>query len=283
MEGFKLSYKVKLKPKPAKVFVGVPTAHTKEYALLFVLATLREVKYNPNYLKVVFAITDLGDPESKEYIENVKGLLKHANLMFKTEVIVTKPTLQDISRHGAYAKIIKNIHALHDKFLREKEYPYFWRLDGDVLPLPQTLERLLKLDADIASPLLYQRPMKNLWGKGAYPLVYRHVWNLADLEEHDLNDEQKRLLRKAWIEIGFLGCVAAEKNWRNHKILRNVAFGSGCRLIKRLVLEKIWVTLRQSYLSEDLQFCQDVLAAGFTTAVDLKLHCAHMCMDGKAY
>jgi len=278
-----VTYKVELKQKLPRVFVGIPTGRSKEYCIYYMLGALRNVKYNPHRFKVVFAVTDMGEAQDKTFIENLKGLLKHADFLFETEVVSTTPSQQDAECWGAFAAVIINIQMLQNKFLSEP-HDYFWLLGGDNPPPPHALNRLLKLDTDIAAALVYQRPMKDFYGRGAYPLVYRHVWHLKHLEGNGLNPEQQRLLTLAWVNLGFMRLVAYEKHWRRHKVLRDVAFGDGCCLFKREVFEKLkYKGAPDGYQSNDIQFQQEAMAEGFHTAVDMKLHCAHFCVDGKAF
>ena len=278
-----MTYTLKLKPKPPKVWIGIPTGPGKEYAFLYMLAAVGDIDYNPKYIKITFALTDLGDEESKQFIKRARNLVENANYMFETEIIVTKPTEHQKQQWQAYANIMRNMLALRRKFLKEG-YDYMWVLGGDNPPPRNTLKRLLALDADIASALIYQRPLKDYLGVGSWPMVFQHRWELKHLEHNGLNPEQKRILRKAWQEVGFHKIVTENPNWKRLKVLRGAVFGDGCCLIKRRVLEKIiYRIITRAYLSQDLQFCQDALVAGFTTAVDMKLHCPHLCVDGKAY
>jgi len=294
MEVHTLTYKLKLATRPAKIFIGIPTGWVKEYALLYLLAALRGLDYNPNYFKVVFAVTNMQDKESKKFIRDLKAILRHSNFFFKTEVISTKITTKDKKRWGPYAAVIKNVKMLRKKFLKE-DYEFFLKLDADIPPLRTTLQRLLALEADIASPLLFQRPVKAfcMGSNQAFPLVFKHIWTLEDLEEHNLNPEQKRILTQAWINLSFTRCIHLDTNWKTFKTLRGVSFGAGCMLVTREAFTQIPYELAHipysgdatlsGYQSEDLQFCQEALAKGFKTAVDLELHCPHLCMDGKAY
>jgi hypothetical protein len=278
-----VTYTIKLKSKPPRIFVGIPTGRSKEYCMYYMLGALRNLRYSPLFFKVVFAVTDKGEPQDKQFIENLRGLLKHADFMFETEVIMTQPTQRDAEKWGVFAAVILNVQALRRKFLSEP-YDYFWLLGGDNPPPPDTLNRLLKLKTDIAAALVYQRPMKDFYERGAYPLVYRHVWHLKHLENNGLNQEQKRLLTLAWVNLGFMRLLAYEKNWRRYKVLRDVGFGDGCCLFKRTVFETLeYKGAPKGYQSNDIQFQQEAMAAGFHTAVDMKLHCPHFCVDGKAY
>jgi len=278
-----VTYQIKLKPKPPKVFVGIPTGWTKEYSLLYMLAALREVDYNPNYMKICFAVTDLGDSDSRKFIKDVKALVEHSNFMCETEVITTTPTEQEHGEWGSYSFVVKNQRVLRQKAIDE-DWQYWWILGGDNPPPRKALKRLMALNADIAYALVYQRPIKDFHYHKAWPLVFRHVWTIQDLEHNGLNEEQKRLLTKAWVEVGFMRQLCIEKNWRIHKVLRNVASGDGCCLVKRQVFEKVPYRFgKMGYQSPDLQFYSDARVAGFNTVVDMKLHCPHIAMDGLAY
>ena len=257
------------------------------------LAALGDVDYPPEKFTAAFGVSDRGDDESKDFIQRLRNLLDNCNFPFKTRVIVTTPTDEDEQRWHQFKWVIRNLAELRNHVLKSG-LDYMWILGGDNPPLRTALKRLLALNTDIASALLYQRPHKNWKSYGAFPLVYRHHWTLRDLNKphlHNgggkptfLNAEQKRLLAKAWLQLGFLKPVSLEKKWRNYKVCHNVVFGDGCCLIKRKVLEAInYGMLKALYQSYDIQYMQQALALGFKTAVNMTLRCPHITYEGEAY
>ncbi len=54
--------------------------------------------------------------------------------------------------------------------------------------------------------------------------------------------------------------------------------------MRREVMERFSYTrVYTGYQSIDIQFFQEILAMGYETRVDMKLHCPHLDMDGKVY
>jgi len=257
------------------------------------LAALGDLDYPPDKFQVYWGVSDRGDGESREFIKRLQNLLDNCNYQFETQVIVTKPSDDDERRWRTFKWVIRNLSELRTYFL-ESGWEYMWILGGDNPPLRSSIKRLLALKADIASALLRQKPNKNWKGHDAYPLVFRHYWNLKDLDKPCLynggsqptmlNDEQRRLLTKAWVQLGFVRPMWLEKNWLNYKTCRNVVFGDACSLIKRQVVENItYDMLNPAYQSYDIQFMQQALACGYETAVDMKLPCPHITYEGEAY
>ena len=275
------------------VCATIPIGWTKEYALLYMLAALGDVDYPPEKFTAAFGVSDRGDDESKDFIQRLRNLLDNCNFPFKTHVIVTTPTDEDEQRWHQFKWVIRNLAELRS-YVLESGLDYMWILGGDNPPLRSSIKRLLALHTDVASAILYQRPNKSWKNHNAYPLVFRHHWNLRDLDKpwlHNggetpttLNSEQKRLLAKAWLQLGFVKPVWLEKDWKNYKVCRNVVFGDACSLIKREVLEAInYEMLQAAYQSYDIQYMQQALFLGFETAVDMKLHCPHITFEGEAY
>jgi hypothetical protein len=271
---------------------AVPLGWTKEYAILYMLASLANVDYPTDKFKIVLAISDRDDPESKEFLDRVRNLVTYANIPFETEVIFTHPSGQEEHDWDTYRWIIHNLKELRSICLNS-DCDYMWILGGDNPPLRGALKRLLALNSDIASALNNQRPSKSWYNRKSFPLVYRHKWILKDLDKrclHNgdvkpqyLNEVQKQELTKAWLNLGFLTAISDERNWRSHKILRNVIFGDGCCLINRKALEKIDYEVLHSYMSYDMMYAQRALAMGLSTAVDMKLVCPHLHYEGEAY
>jgi len=145
------------------------------------------------------------------------------------------------------------------------EYPsdYLWFADADNPPPKPALTRLLGLDADIASGLLYQR-MRN--SEETYPLIY----------EYPGPPPKDPMLRPGWEKIGPLKL----KNIEGKKgVIEADAVGFGCCLIKREAFKDIPF---QSGLmnSEDTEFCHQARLRGYRIKVDSGLHVPHLLGEG---
>jgi len=136
---------------------------------------------------------------------------------------------------------------------------HLWFVDADNPPPRDALIRLLSLDADIASGLLYQR-MQN--GEETHPLIY----------EYPGPPPSDPILHQGWEKIGPLGLKDVKGKTG---VVDADATGFGCILIRRRVFEGIPF---QSGLmnSEDTEFCHRARLAGFTLKVDLDLHVPHL-------
>ena len=250
------------------------------------LASLRNVDYPKTRLSINFAVTDFKNSESAQYIERLKNLLGNANLKCETTIQTTQPTMDDFDRWGPYYAVILNTHALRVKFLTGKA-SYFWLLGGDNPPPRGTLKKLLKVNADITSGCINQREKQckkfdvETSPTLRYPIYWRYIWTMKDLEEHHLEPKLKNMMRQSWLEFMFLDAPPREAS---EHVIRECVFGSGCSLIKREVLEYIGYALGSGGThSEDLHFCSHANLRGFETALDLDAQCLHFDEDGKVY
>ena len=261
------------------VYIGIPTGFTKAYASLLMLATLQDIDYPPEKLKLTFAVTILKNhPKALEYLNRLTTLLEAAELPYETNIITTEPTDQDYYRWGAYFGVICNMHALRIDFLQlDKER--FWLLGGDNPPYRQTLRKLVALDTDVASAKIRQRPAK-AEDNSAPVVLWQNYWEMNDLPD-DLESVLREELRKAWLDYGFLKVPDFTKLEGR---VDNCLFGSGCSLIKRSVFEHLGYALGYGGIhSEDLHFGLHTRLLGFNTAMDLEAECGHYDTDGMLY
>lgn len=269
--------------KYPSVFVGVPTGDSKEYAILYMLAALRNVDYPRTRFSLTIAVTHLGNLDSEMFIQRVKKLVSAANMPYHVDIIITYPKLEDMERWGPYYAIIMNTHALRLKFLESKA-KYFWLLGGDNPPPRDTLKKLLKMDVDVASAVINQRKAKvRMFNEDTtltYPVYWEYIWKMEDLHKLDLEPKLMDALRTAWTEFMFLDAPQNKQNG----ILHHAVFGSGCSLIKREVFEYIGYALGSGGThSEDLHFCSLANLRGFDMAINLDVPCIHFDSDGKVY
>jgi hypothetical protein len=253
--------------------VAVPTGWNKEYAVVYMMAALKNIDYPHNRLTVNVAVTNRGDKQSEPYRVQVQNLLRDCKLGCSTSFHYVEPSKDEMKRWGPYFAIVSNLHRLRLHFL-EGDCDYFWLLGGDNPPPRHMLRKLLELDVDVASPSIRQRPARTVEQK-AIPMFWTYYWTMKDLE--GWHPRLKEALRKAWPEIAFLRFPDPNKK-RVHKF---AAFGSGCSLVKRVVLEHCGYVLGTGgYHSEDLHFSQYANFYEFTTAVNMNLYCPHMDADG---
>jgi len=266
-----------------KVYIAVPIGPSKEYAVLYMLASLRNIDYPSDKLKLNFAVTHLGGQASEQFLERLRKLVSASNFKSDIAIHVTHPTMKDMERWGPYYAVIMNLHLMRLDFL-DTDFEYFWLLGGDNPPPRDTLKSLLKLKADVASAMINQRRAKikqwDLDEKLVYPVYWNYLWTLEDLEPLHLEPKLKDTLRTAWTEFMFLGKDSPE----GERLMRNVVFGSGCSLIKRHVLEYLGYVLGSGGThSEDLHFCNLANLRGYDTALSLDVRCMHFDSDGNVY
>lgn len=250
------------------------------------LAALKNLDYPAEKLAVNFAVTIENNQKSQDWVWKLHKLVDLCQFPYQTKIHVTRVTAENQTKWNVYSAVLKNLTVLRELFLKS-DCDYYMTLGGDNPPPRNAIKRLLALNVDLASALVHQPPAKNFLSEKwvSFPLVFPHIWHLKDLEHNGLNPEQKRLLRKAWCEVGFQKAIWEDPNWKQLEVIKQVSFGDACCLFKRQVYEKVEPRMLHGtlYMSPDLQFCQDVLAAGFTTACDMKLHCPHFMEDGLAY
>lgn len=271
---------------PPTVYVAVPTGNIKEYASLYMLASLRNIYYPPEKLSINVAITDRGDEKSKGFIKRFRNLVANAEMPFPFHIHVTKPTEQEVKRWGPYCAVIKNLHHLRLDFL-DGDADYFWVLGGDNPPESGTLRKLLKLEADVAGALILQRPLRGRQfdpdgdrdANIIKPICWQYVWTPRDVEKRrDLEPKLRHSLLRSWIEMPPMRISVT-----HNELMRECNFGSGCSLAKRTVMEHIGYYLGNGYHSEDIHFGQWANFLGFTTCLDPNTRCRHFDPDGRLY
>lgn len=270
------------------MFVAVPTGAVKEYAILYMLASLRNIDYPPDRLTVWFAIT-LRHPIDDAFYTRVKHLVDAANMPMEVNLLRVRPEEDEKLRWGQYYAVITNLHELRKRFL-DGDADYFWLLGGDNPPPRHTLKRLLQLQADVASAMVMQRPHRGreLDATAAavpkdkpYPMYWVYKWTLNDIDHRkDLEPVLKEALRALWLNIPMFQTIETTQKF----VARGVSFGSGCSLSTRRVQEAVGYYLGDAgYASEDITYMQHVHALGFTSAIDTGVHCLHFDPDGRIF
>jgi len=270
-----------------KIFIAIPTGAGKEYAALLMLASLRNLDYPPEQLVVWFAVT-MRYAVDEAYYTRLRNLVCNANLPFEVNLRRVRPAEEEKERWGQYYAVICNLHELRKIFL-DGDCTHFWLLGGDNPPPRNMLRGLLDMDADVASPMIYQRPERgremdvddSYPRDKPYPMFWIYHWRLEDMEKRrDLEPKLKEALRAMWLNIPMIKLIVTEKKLVAH----GVSFGSGCSLSKRRVQEYAGYYLGEAgYCSEDLTYLQHVNAYGFDTAMNTALRCSHFDPDGRIF
>ncbi len=277
------------------VLLVVPTGSVKEYSLLQMLASIRNVDYPPDKLSLCFALTDREDAASFGFMERAKSLINCSNFPNNLTILKTSCNKEETDRWGQYYAVIKNLHEARKQFL-DGDWEYMWLLGGDNPPYRDTLKRLLKADADIANAIVNQRPHRGGYkmvtenketgvfteGKDTvYPVYWRYSFMPEDVRKRtDLDSRVREAILQAWTNL----CYFILVNDNKPSIKRGVSCGSGCQLVKREVLERCgWYMGGHGYHSEDIEFSQYAHLYGFDFAIDTGLHCRHFDPDGAIY
>lgn len=270
------------------MFVAVPTGLLKEYAVLYMLASLKNLDYPHDKLSVNFAVTNRGNSQDDAFRSRLTNLINHSNFPFETSITWVSPTKTEKERWAQYYAVICNLHELRKKFL-DGDAEYFWVLGGDNPPPRHCLKHLLKIDADVSSAMIRQRPNRrqDFSAEGvptvpdAEPIYFVYLWRIADLQKRkDLDPRVKEQLREAWINLPMIHQLKTDRKLT----IFNTSFGSGCSLSKRHVIEHCGYYLtRAAYCSEDLSYMQWVQTLGFDSAINTSLHCGHFDPNGALY
>lgn len=136
-------------------------------------------------------------------------------------------------------------------------------IESDIIPPPDTLEKLAALDADLAYGVYVFRAG---WDKGHPPVV-----NLFEFyHEGALNIGESFSHRGLWPPP--------------RDIMRCAGAGFGCLLIKRHVLEKMnfrVLNVSNNKVHCDSYFTTDVYQAGYTMMADTRVICGHVTPEGE--
>ena len=271
-----------------QVFAAIPTGSIKEYAVLYMLASIQNIDYPPDKLTINIAVTNRERPEDREFTKRLQTLIDNSTIPFVTNVTVVTPSSEEKERWGQYYAVICNLHELRKQFL-DSDAEYFWVLGGDNPPDRHLLHGLLKSTQDVTSALILQRPLRGrvFDGPGSppkampYPIFWAYHWHINSMyKRKDLEPKLKEALRAAWINLPIFNLIMSEKKlfWTG------ASFGSGCSLVKREVMEHIGYYLTDAaYCSEDIAFMQWTHALGYTTGFNSQLHCKHYDPNGALY
>lgn len=139
------------------------------------------------------------------------------------------------------------------QFIRS-DAEYLWFVDSDIVLADQSLERLLAMDADVASGVYFRKTDD---GDRVAEVCFAH-------------EDKTVFYRQSTLPYG---------------VFETDAVGAGCLLIKRHVMERcagvseggrVFVYSHDPVISEDIWFCNLVKNLGFNIMVDGDLRLGHV-------
>ena len=269
------------KQKEPRLFLGIPTGSPKLYSTYYMIAALANLDYSN--MEIHWAVTgNLTDAKYNEFRMRLTKLLEAVDWKEGITNQIHYVQLPPERFYRNYGPILENKAVLRDKFL-DSGAEYFLLLGGDNPPPRNAVRKLLEANADVAMGTCYQRP--GVDPLGVYPLVWRFMYSLDDIDKQNLDVVNREELRLAWLNCPTLMNICYDAGFKRRKVIWNVAGGDGCALIKRKVLETIdWsIEPSKAYNSEDIYFMTLALWYGFTTACLPKLHIPHLASDGLVY
>jgi hypothetical protein len=236
-------------------------------------------------LDLCFCITNRETRATIGAVQRMKNVIANANFPNNITILTTTIDQEDFNRWSQYSAVVKNIHEARKLFL-DGDWEYFWLVGGDNPMPPYTLKRLLDVDADVASAIINQRPNRGLGvfedhPGSVYPVFWHQSFTAEDVRKRlDLDPRVRNAIIAAWTNLTYYDLVQAPVG----KTYRNVAFGSGCSLSRRKVLEYAGYYLDSAgYHSEDIAFAQYTTRCGFDLALDTTVHCLHFDPNGAIY
>jgi hypothetical protein len=269
----------KQQPQLPKVFIGIPIGPPKLYSTYYMIASLANLNY-PN-VELHWAVTGaVDDSRFSDYRDRLTKLCSAVKWPEGWNNHIHYVTLTKERRLQNYGPILENKTVLRNAFL-DSDADYFLLLGGDNPPPRDAVKALMSVDADVAMGTCYQRPeATNL---GVYPLVWRFLVKLEEIDALDIDEVNKLQMRMNWLTSPSVVNVSYDPDFTKQNVEWYVCGGDGCALIKRRVLETIdWgvVPPDSAACSEDMYFMTQALYYGYTTACLPKLHIAHMSESG---
>jgi hypothetical protein len=160
---------------------------------------------------------------------------------------------EDMAAHPDKKAAYQN---LTDKYNRARRmtldggYDALFTVECDMIIPPLTLERLSRIDADVAYGLYVSRHGQNRW------LAYDHVGeHFTGASYSDIPD----VARSSW-----------------GKVVETKGVGMGCTFIHRHVLEQIEFRCPRAMAANDWYFSLDLQSAGLIQKHDLGVVCGHI-------
>lgn len=218
-----------------KVLVGCPTYENKEYALERYAKAVKALKHDGIQMDILLVDNSKGD----DYLKKIKA----AGL----------PVVKGPWHEGARDRIIASRNVLREKAVKE-DYDYFLSLEQDVIPAPDTLQRMLAHTKQIVTSVVYNhmpygeelRLLPMLFGR--HPYEPSGLWYV---DEAELKTKELKTV---------LACHL------------------GCTLIHRDVLE-LYPFRYLGNTFDDMAFSKDVVEGGLPIFVDTTVTPEHLFSD----
>jgi len=214
------------------------------------------------------------------HLENNNETILHKNLEIRTMPIVIGVPMDELMFSQFFSNIIclsimpwdafittsdtfitEARNHIHDGFLERHKAPFLFMVDSDVLPPPDTIERLLAHNLPVVSGVYHKKEKFKVKDEdGNEGIIQRPV--VYDYSRFDEDTQTFKFLSR------FKDGVGLEKV---------DGVGAGCLMIRRDVCEKIGKSpynLKNG--GEDLSFCRKITGCGFPIYVDWSVSCGHV-------
>lgn len=228
-----------------KILIGCPTYERYDYV---VDLWLKAVK------KIIEFSKQAGHEVDYLLVDNSKTQDFYLRLQLGGANIVKSPYVENVRQ-----RIVESRNVLREKTLKEK-YDYFFSLEQDIIPEEDILVGLLKQNKKIISAYYSKNMGMKVQDKETLeikditlelPIVY------LQQEGGVKRANPKEVLNKGTISVG--------------------AFGVGCLLIHRDVLEKIKFRFERGKIAfDDLLFCLDAKNLGYQLFLDSNIKVIHL-------
>jgi len=241
--GMENVYKIEALLCYMKILIGCPTYERYEYCIDQWVKAARQIikstkEHQTDYLLVDNSKTDDFYLRSKSKGINIEKIPYSENV--KQRLVDSRNLLREKALKGGY--------------------DYFFSLEQDVIPCKDVLKQLIKDDKDIISAY-YSKPIG------------------ATVQEKETGKISEVVLEIPLIYLQTDGGVrrACPPEIVNKGIIPVGAFGVGCVLIKREVLEKIKFRFEEGKPAfDDFLFCHDAKRAGYALFLDLDIRAEHL-------
>lgn len=235
-------------PSSPRILVGCPTAAPYAYCLQQWIAGVQALIHKP--LDIVLA----DNSETEDYS---RTLTSHGLRMLRYRA----------PPHTLPRDKLAHSRNMLRQLVLDEGHDYFFSVEQDIVPPPDALELLLRHRQPIVSGVYYKYFTLQYKGTDGKILTKKKAMPLL---AHSSQDPKK------------MHFIPAEEVEGDHFFQVRYC-GLGCLLIHRSVLEKISFRVDQGpegLAFDDVYFCNDALAAGFSLHVDTAVKCLHL-LTGK--
>jgi len=226
-----------------KILIGCPTYERYDYCVDKWIKRVKEIIEFSKNNHIDYLLVD--NSKTDEFLNKLR----------KNNVNVVKSAYSENVRE----RIVISRNLLREKVLKEK-YDYFFSLEQDIIPEIDILEKLIGQGKKIISAY-YSKPFELI-----------------------VQDKETEEIKKIKIEAPIIYLQEGEKVRRanpneilNKGLIRVGAFGVGCVMINREVLEKIKFRYEKEKVAfDDLLFCADAKKHGYELFLDSNIMVMHL-------